>query len=139
MGRTYLFECARCGYRAHVAGGTDRGFHLAVQTIQCLECRELHDAVTELKVPVTPAAQLARWQIKFSRLDAVPAPPVPPRFPAVLNRLLFATGRHFRWVRYPAACPVSPRHRVQHWQHPGKCPKCGLFLEGNALPYRLWD
>ena len=48
-------ECTRCGYRATVAGGAAQGPHLAVQTIHCLDCRELHDAVTELKVPPPPA------------------------------------------------------------------------------------
>lgn len=55
-----MFECAKCSYRATVAGGLERGPYLTVQTIQCLDCRELHDAVTELKVPATPATNPPR-------------------------------------------------------------------------------
>ncbi len=139
MGRTYLFECARCGYRAEVAGGAERGFHLAVQTIQCLACRELLDAVTELKVPATSAANFARWKLGPSQLDAVTAPATPPTFPAALNRLVLAGERRFCWVRFKAACPVSPFHRVREWQQPGRCPRCGIFLEGTAVPFKLWD
>jgi hypothetical protein len=141
MGRTYLFECAKCGYRAQVAGGAERGLLVAVQTIQCLECRELHDAVTEIKVPHLSAANLARWKLKFNSipLDTVIAPAVPPSFPAALNRLVIGSGKRFCWVRYKAVCPVSPRHRIREWNQPGKCPKCGVFLEGNAIPFKVWD
>src|ERR1043165_2888542 len=48
-GRTWLFECAKCGFRATVAGGADRGFRFAVQTILCHDCKELHEAVVSLK------------------------------------------------------------------------------------------
>lgn len=141
MGRTYLFECAKCGYRAQVAGGAERGLLVAVQTVYCLDCRELHDAVTELKVPHLAAANLARWKLKSNSapLDAATAPAAPPTFPAALNRLVIGGGKRFSWVRYPAVCPVSPRHRVREWNQPGKCPKCGVFLEGNAIPFKVWD
>ena len=49
MGRTYLFECSKCGYHARVAGGAAEGEHFAVQTIACADCRALHDAVTRFK------------------------------------------------------------------------------------------
>ncbi|MBE0542392.1 MAG: hypothetical protein IH623_13485 [Verrucomicrobia bacterium] len=137
MGRTYLFECPRCGYRAKVAGGADRGFHFAVQTILCLECKELYDAVTELKVPFAPA--LSRWKLKTSRLDSVKAPVAPPTFQAALNRLAFTGVKRFRWLRFKAVCPISARHRVRDWKQPGKCPKCGILVECNALPFRIWD
>jgi hypothetical protein len=139
MGRTYLFECSKCGYCARVSGGADRGVHFAVQTILCNECKELHDAVTELKVPVPANAALDRWKLKTSRLDSVKAPDRPPTFLTALNRLPPAGAKRFRWLRFKAACPVSPRHRIREWQQPGKCPKCGVFLEGNALPFRIWD
>ena len=51
MGRTYSFECSRCGYRVRVAGGADEGEHFAVQTIACADCKELHDVVTRFKPP----------------------------------------------------------------------------------------
>lgn len=141
MGRTYLFECAKCGYRAKVAGGAERGLQVAVQTVLCLECRELHDAVVELKVPHLSAANLARWKLKGNpnTLDAVTAPAAPPTFPAALNRLVIGSGKRFCWVRYQAVCPMSPWHRVREWRQPDKCPRCGVFLDGNAIPFKVWD
>jgi len=122
MGRSYLYECSRCGYRACVAGGAAEGDHFAVQTIACVNCKALHDAVTRLRIPP---------QLKDN-------PPVTaPRFIAVLNRLPPRGGRY--WLKFKPACPVSPSHRVRLWQPPDKCPKCGFFLERNAIPYRIWD
>ena len=51
MGRSYWFECPKCGYRAKVSGRADRGLSFFVQTILCRDCRELYDAVTRLRVP----------------------------------------------------------------------------------------
>lgn len=137
MGRTYLFECSKCGYRAKVSGGADRGLHFAVQTISCADCKELHDAVTDLKVPVVPP--VGRWKLKTARLDSPKIPTPPPKFQAVLNRLLPKTGGRFRWIRFKPVCPVAAYHRVKEWQQPGHCPRCGIFLECNALPFRRWD
>ena len=136
MGRTYLFECTKCGYRAKVSGGEDSGLQFAVKTVFCRDCKELYDAVTALKVPL--ASPLNRWQLKSSRLDAVVAPIKPPRFQSVLNRLP-PTGRKFRWTRFKTACPVTPSHRIEDWKQPGKCPRCGILLEANAMPFRRWD
>ena len=58
MGRSYHFECAKCGYRTIVSGRADRGLNLAVQTIVCRDCRKLFDAVTKLKVPDDSALKL---------------------------------------------------------------------------------
>jgi hypothetical protein len=136
MGRTYLFECTKCGYRAKVSGSEDSGVQFGVKTILCRDCKELYDAVTALKVPL--ASPLNRWKLKSSRLDAVVAPIKPPRFHAVLNRLP-PMGRKFRWMRFKPACPVTPTHRIEEWKQPGKCPRCGILLEANAMPFRRWD
>lgn len=137
MGRTYLFECSKCGYRAKVSGGADSGLHFAIQTITCSDCKELHDAVTEMKVPIVPPT--ARWKLKNGRLDAVEIPVPTPKVQAMLNRLPPSGAKRFRWLKFKLACPVSPIHRVKEWQTPGKCPRCGAFLECNALPFRRWD
>jgi hypothetical protein len=137
MGCTLLFECSRCGYRAKVSGGTDRGFHFAVQTIACKDCKELYDAVTDLKVPGPTA--LSRWKLKGHRVAAARIPTAPPTFQAALNRLMFPGAKRFRWLRFDAVCPVAMQHRVETWQTPGKCPKCGYFLEWNAVPFRRWE
>jgi NAD-dependent SIR2 family protein deacetylase len=121
MGRTYLFECSKCGYRARVSGGADRGRHAAVQTILCAECRELYDAVIEFK-PSRPGEK----NLKTA-----------PKFTALLNRLPPRGAR--RWVKLKPACPFSPRHRIRLWKQPDKCPKCGTFLDPGVIPFRLWD
>lgn len=138
MGRTYLFECTRCGYRATVAGGDARGPHLSVQTIHCLDCRELYDTVTELKVPAT-AANIARWKLKPTTFEIGSNDEPPPTFATALNYLVVGSGKRFRWIQFKTVCPVSVRHRIQIWKQPGKCPKCGVFLDGSGTPFKVWD
>jgi len=121
MGRTYLFECSKCGYRARVSGGADHGRHVAVQTIFCADCKELYDAVIEFK-------PLSRRENHLKTA---------PRFAALLNRLPPRGVRH--WIKLKPACPVSSRHHIRLWKQPDKCPKCGAFLDPGATPFRLWD
>ncbi|MGO8839197.1 MAG: hypothetical protein ACLQAH_15695 [Limisphaerales bacterium] len=122
MGRTYLFECSKCGYHARVAGGTDEGIHCAVQTIVCSDCKALYDAVVQFKL--SPRHQ--------------DNPPFnAPKLAVLLNRLPPRGVRS--WLKFKPVCPVSPRHRVRLWKPPDKCPKCGTFLEPAALPFRVWD
>jgi hypothetical protein len=122
MGRTYSFECPRCEYRVQVAGGVAEGIHFAVQTIACADCKALYDAVIRCKA--TPRQQ-----------DN--PPPTAPKFTTVLNRLPLRGPR--QWLKFKPACPVSPRHYIRPWKQPGKCPKCGTYLEPGALPFRLWE
>ena len=139
MGRTYWFECSRCGYRAKAAGRADRGLDFFVQTIVCLDCKELYDAVTRLRVPAEAQTQrqLSAWRLKSanSRWITTPAP----SFQAALNRLPQTGVKRFRWLHFKMQCPVSAIHRVEAWNDPDKCPRCGIYLEKNALPYRIWD
>jgi hypothetical protein len=141
MGRSYWFECSRCGYRAKVSGGSDRGLNFMVQTIACRDCHQLYDAVTRLRVPdergLIGSAPVGLCRIK---------PLVPPQklrraptFQAVLNRLLYLGATRFKWLRFKLECPVSSSHQVQPWNEPAACPKCGLPLDKHALPYRIWD
>lgn len=139
MGRTYLFECAKCGYRAKVAGGAARGLHLAVQTIECLDCRELYDVVTELKVPASSLRKTARWKLTPGSGDTGPGAAPTPRFPEALNRLRPGAGQRFDWLRFRAVCPESTLHRIREWNEPGRCPRCGVFLDGGAIPFKVWD
>jgi len=121
MGRTYLFECSRCGYRARVSGSADRGRNVIVKTILCAECKELYDAVIAFKPSL-------HWEFH---------PKTAPRFAALLNRL---TPRGVRqWIRWKLVCPVSSRHRIRLWKQPDKCPKCGTFLDPGPIPFRRWD
>ena len=122
MGRSYLFECLKCGYRVHVAGGADEGEHFAVQTIACSDCKALHNAVVRAKASLGQRENPPRNA---------------PKFAMVLNRLPPRGARP--WLIFKPACPVSPRHRIRTWKWPDRCPKCGSFLEQGAMPFRIWD
>jgi hypothetical protein len=136
MGRSYWFECSKCGYRAKVSGRAEGGVFFAVQTIVCRDCKELYDAVTRVKIPdgarAKPAGAgpgLAKpWSAKH-----------PPTFMSALNRLTVTGERQFRWLQFPLRCPAHSFHRVQPWNAPDKCPRCGVYLERASLPFRIWD
>src|SRR4051812_7594961 len=106
MGKSYWFECARCGYRAKVAGRGDRGLNFFVQTIVCRDCRQLYDAVTRLKIPDDNKKR--RLSIEMRRLGSFyqrrPAQTSPPHFEAVLNRLPYKGVKHFRWQNFKLQC-----------------------------------
>jgi hypothetical protein len=141
MGRSYWFECSKCGYRVAVSGRADRGRDFFVQTIQCRDCKRLYDAVTRFRFPdpqtlfgssvsgisLQRNTAMRRWLAE------------PPSFERALNRLPYAGIRRFRWLEFKPRCPVSAIHRVQTWEEPGKCPRCEVYLEKNALPYRIWE
>jgi hypothetical protein len=122
MARIYLYECGKCGYQARVAGGFVDAMETTAQTVHCLECHSLLDAVTALKVPVS-------------------APPYasPPHFEDIVNPLQSNERGDLRWQYFQLACPVSTDHKVREWNHPGKCPLCGSFLEPSGLPFREWN
>jgi predicted RNA-binding Zn-ribbon protein involved in translation (DUF1610 family) len=140
MGRSYWFECAKCGYRAKVSGRADRGLSFFVQTILCRDCRELYDAVIRLRVPDELGGLGNFGRLRNEKLPrALSGMTAPPGFQAVLNRLPLTGVKRFKWLAFKPQCPVSAIHRVRNWSDPDRCPKCGLYLEKNALPYRLWD
>jgi transposase-like protein len=141
MGRTYLFECPHCAYSAKVSGGADKGLRFTSQTLLCQDCKQLHDVVTGLKTAVTPplCEPLARKRLKPLAASRRKSPARPPSFAAALNSLPLAGVRHFKWLKFKPACPVSALHRVRAWTQPDRCPKCGVLMEKNALPFRIWD
>ena len=135
MGRSYLFECAKCGYKVKVSGGPDRGLEFFVQTASCRDCRMLFDAVVRLKVPDTGLKPLDFQQFQLRKSETEK----PPAFEAVAARLPLVGVMRFKWVLFKIRCPVALAHRVQMWNEPGKCPRCGAFMEKNALPFRYWE
>jgi hypothetical protein len=140
MGRSYWFECPRCSYRAKVSGRADRGLHLFVQTIACRDCRELYDAVTRMRV----SEEALAWAQPGGASRAKPlnlrrSLKDPPSFQSAMNRLARMGAKASQWIEFKLRCPVSAIHRVQAWDDPGRCPKCGVYLEKNALPFRIWD
>jgi len=136
MGRSYWFECPRCGYRAKVSGRADRGLNLFVQTIVCQDCKELYDAVTRIRVP-DRNGDLRQSNHKMRTLLDIQRRP--PTFLAALNRLTLVGGEKLGWIQFAVQCPVASFHRVKPWTDPDKCPRCGIYLEKNVLPYRIWE
>jgi hypothetical protein len=136
MGKTYWFECARCGYRAKVSGKEERGRYFHVQTIRCRECAKLFDAIIKARLPVQKPRPPQASPPRQMRLRAIATPP---RFEDLVNQLPPSGLKTLSWVKYPAQCPASATHRVEPWLHPGACPRCGVFMEMHGLPYRLWD
>jgi hypothetical protein len=136
MGRSYLFECPKCSYQAKVSGGEDSGFEVFVQTAACRDCRMLFDAVVRWRMPDTGlkiTSELQRFRLRKSQTET------PPTLETALSRLPPVDIRKFKWVSFKIRCPVSPAHRAHAWNEPGKCPRCGTYLEKNALPFRYWD
>jgi hypothetical protein len=144
MGRTFQFECPHCQYRAAVSGGADRGVNCAVQTIVCRDCHRLFDVLTrvrqradETELPAPAKSASTRlpvgaaipplWLIENGQSDFLSEPRRP-----------VATST-WRWIELKPACPVTGFHRIEFWSEPGRCPRCGNYLERNAFPYRLWD
>jgi hypothetical protein len=138
MGRSYWFECSKCGYRARVSGREDRGLNFFVQTVVCRDCKELYDAVIRLRIPLDPLPE------PVARDRPVAGPKLlrkagTPNFQSVANRLIYLGVTQYAWSTFPLECPVSSVHRVESWNAPDKCPRCGIYLEKNVLPYRIWD
>ena len=123
MGRTYSYECAKCGYRAMVAGGEAHGIELSVQSIVCKDCKQLHDVVIALRTPENAAPLTAA-----------------PSFEDIMKRLpLFLSAGPLRWEHFSLVCPVSENHDVKEWREPGRCPRCHVFMERSPHPFRQWE
>lgn len=122
MGKTYEFECGLCQYRAKVSGGADGGLDCQVQTVACRDCRELFDVFIRVR---RQAAPVGKFRPKHPEIPPVALPG--------------AVARANGWEEFKPACPVNPRHTVAPWKDPGRCPRCGSFLEKNGFPFRNWD
>ena len=138
MGRTFLFECSRCHYRAAVVGGADRGFNCFVQTLVCRECASLYDVATRLRVPERQKARSLQPRCQPLVTGAEPELPLQAGID-LYNRLLFSATARSRWVILQPCCPVSKIHHVESWNDPGPCPRCRAYLERTVMPYRIWD
>jgi hypothetical protein len=127
VGKTYLFECSHCLYRAKVSGGADGGVDCEIQTVRCRECRELMDVFTRVR----------------RRMDAGDADGVkfPGFFRPEIPPLVLRDGKAGKlvWKKFELSCPVSAKHFVESWNNPGRCPRCGAFMEQNGFPFRVWD
>jgi hypothetical protein len=122
MGKTYLFECDLCHYRVKISGGVDTGLDCDIQTVACRDCKELFDVFTRVRRQSTPVG-------KFKALN----PEIPPA------ALAGSPAQDRDWQKLAPACPHGPKHRVEPWKDPGRCPRCGNFMAKNGLPFRVWD
>ena len=132
VGKTYLFECPQCQYRAHISGGADGGLHCEIQTVVCHECRQLYDVFKRQRRRAD-----ARDVVRFSGFYR---PEIPP---TVLGGSSVNPSAKppapLIWRDFNLACPVQPKHDVEPWKDPGRCPRCGNFMERNGFPFRSWD
>ncbi len=122
MGKTYQFECELCQYRVKVSGGADAGVDCEVQTVVCHDCRELFDVFTRVRRRATVGEKFKPLHPEIPPLQLRSAPASPPG-----------------WKTVVLACPVSDRHQVETWKDPGRCPRCGCFLQKSGLPFKIWD
>jgi hypothetical protein len=133
VGKTFHFHCTQCQYRTTISGGADSGLNCDVQTILCRECRELFDVFTRVRRLVGHK----EFAVKFSAFTRPEVPPV------ILLDSLFAPKRaeprQFEWQKIKPACPAMPKHFVETWKHPGRCPRCHAFMEQAGLPFRVWE
>lgn len=126
MGKTYHFECPYCHYRARISGGADSGVHCEVQTVVCRDCRELMDVYVRVRRRADTGAA-----VKFPGFFRPEIPPVVLRDGSAAGRLV--------WQKFSLACPAGSKHFVETWKDPGRCPRCGSFMEKNGFPTRIWE
>ncbi len=128
MGRTYHFECSYCHYRANIAGGTDSGWHCEIQTVTCRDCRELYDVFIRQRRLADDPGRPPKFPGFFR-----------PEIPPVILRENAPAGPRLVWQKFLPTCPVEAKHLVEAWKDPGRCPRCGNFMEKNGIPFRQWD
>lgn len=122
MGKTYVFECGLCHYRVKISGGADSGLDCEVQTVVCHDCRELFDVFIRVR---RQAATTGKFKLKHMEIPPVALP---------------GSDAHVSdWQNFKPACPAGSKHFVEHWKDPGRCPRCGNFMEKNGFPFRIWD
>ena len=125
MGRSYWFECPKCGYRTKVSGRADRGLSFCVQTILCRDCKELYDAVTRLKVQDESGGWGQLGGLYNAASAKAPAAlAAPPAFSAVLNRLPLKGAKRFN-LKPAVEVPTDARcggsafelfNKSRHWE-----------------------
>ena len=125
MGCVYTFICPRCEYQAHVAGKIAEGLHCVTQTIACDECKIVRDVTLKLRVTEVPEAE--------TRILLTAKPDFLPPM------LLHGKPQRTKWLEFKPTCPMDAAHRIGVWTSPGKCPRCGIFMEQDGIPYRIWD
>jgi hypothetical protein len=132
VGKTYQFECPLCQYQAKISGGADGGVHCEIQTVICRDCRQLYDVYTKVQRRAGVAEK-----VKFPGFFRPEIPPV------ILRESTSRPGTSapvkLVWQKFAPTCPVEAKHRVEVWKDPGRCPRCGCFMDKGGFPFRNWD
>lgn len=132
VGKTYHFECPLCQYQAKISGGADAGLHCEIQTVICRECRQLYDVFIRVRRRAG-----AVEKVKFPGFFRPEIPPV------ILRESTSRPGKgqpaKLVWQKFDLMCPVDAKHPVEAWKEPGRCPRCGCFMEKGGFPFRNWD
>jgi hypothetical protein len=88
----------------------------------------------------TRVRRLAGYRDLARNFSTFVRPEIPP---VILRDSLFApqrtVPRQFEWQKLKPACPVSAKHFVEAWKHPGRCPRCFAFMAQEGLPFRVWE
>jgi hypothetical protein len=132
VGKTYHFECPLCQYGAKISGGADAGLNCEIQTISCRDCRQLYDVF--IKVRRRPGAM---EKVKFPGFFRPEIPPVVLR--ESTSRPSKELPAKMIWQKFDLMCPVDAKHFVTAWKDPGRCPRCGCFMDKAGFPFRSWD
>lgn len=122
--------------------------------MHCLDCRNVYDVATHVRLPpsvvvanrvgaVDAAGRLARRLSKRTLRPLIPEhvtflPEITDPRPGLLEGMLVGpTDR--RWVELAVGCPVNPRHRIESWAMPARCPYCATYLDRSLWPSLVWD
>lgn len=132
VGKTYQFECPLCQYQARVSGGPDNGLHCEIQTVTCRDCRQLYDVYLRVRRRAGAAER-----IKFPGFFRPEIPPVVLR--ESTSRPNVTPLPKLVWQKFTPLCPIEALHKVEPWKDPGRCPRCGCYLDKAGFPYRVWD
>src|SRR5262245_25290193 len=112
-------------------GVVAEGREFAVQTIHCLDCRDLQDAVTSVAMSVVLCVDDREFECVWTN--------TPPLLPDRMARLPLMGRVNTHWKSFKLACVRTPSHVIRTWNQPDKCPRCGVFLECAAFPFAQWD
>ena len=132
VGKTYQFECPLCQYQTKISGGADGGLHCEIQTVSCRDCRQLYDVYIKVRRRAG-----ATEKVKFPGFFRPEIPPVVLR--ESTSRPSVAPPAKLVWQKFAPMCPVEAQHFVEPWKDPGRCPRCGCFMEKGSFPFRSWD
>jgi len=132
VGKTYQFECPLCQYQAKISGGADSGLHCEIQTVSCRDCRQLYDVYIKVRRRAGAAEK-----VKFPGFFRPEIPPVILR--ESTSRPATSPPAKLVWQKFTPMCPVEAKHFVEAWKEPGRCPRCGCFMEKGGFPFRSWD